>query len=121
GIHLGSDVADDRRCHIEDDPVALVTKKTPGLLTRRIAFEFAKTYFSAATPACETVSSCEPVPPLTPIAPIILPPTTSGRAMQCRRRALADRRRRGPCRADARKPPSDADNAPRCALCAARS
>jgi hypothetical protein len=38
----------------------------------------AKCQFSAATPACETTSSCEPLPPLTPIAPINLPPTTSG-------------------------------------------
>src|SRR6185437_4716873 len=35
-------------------------------------------YFSAATPACEIVSSCEPLPPETPMAPMSLPPTTSG-------------------------------------------
>ena len=32
----------------------------------------------AATPASEMVSSCEPEPPEAPIAPLILPPTTSG-------------------------------------------
>ena len=35
-------------------------------------------YLSDATPAWETTSSCEPVPPLTPMAPISLPPTIKG-------------------------------------------
>jgi hypothetical protein len=38
----------------------------------------AANYFSTATPASDTTSSWEPVPPLTPIAPMTLPPTTSG-------------------------------------------
>src|SRR5579864_3283654 len=43
-----------------------------------IRFKAAADYFRAAAPACEMVSSCEPVPPETPMAPTTLPPTISG-------------------------------------------
>ncbi len=35
-------------------------------------------YFTIAAPALAITSSCEPVPPDTPIAPISLPPSISG-------------------------------------------
>ena len=61
--------------------LAIVTQKNSAgifvpaefILTMQLQF-----HLSAATPASETTSSCEPVPPLTPMAPINLPPTTSG-------------------------------------------
>ena len=37
-----------------------------------------RAYLRLAAPACETTSSCAPEPPLTPMAPMTLPPTISG-------------------------------------------
>jgi hypothetical protein len=50
----------------------------PEFCPGRAHTQYRKYYLRPATPACEIVSSCEPVPPLTPMAPMILPPTTSG-------------------------------------------
>src|SRR3974390_2556856 len=43
-------------------------------ITPNLASSAPPHYFRAATPTCEIVSSCEPVPPEKPIAPIRLPP-----------------------------------------------
>ena len=61
------------------------TKKPPGFHPRRKSSQSCRDYFSAATPACDIVSSCEPAPPDTPMAPTILPPTIRGlpRCSQC--------------------------------------
>src|SRR6185437_6045056 len=53
-----------------------LNNKPPGIAARRLASH--RCYFSAAAPACEIVSSCEPVPPETPTAPMMWPLTTSG-------------------------------------------
>ena len=85
GLRVGGGAADARRHHLDDDQMARpddrqLKKLCRELLPRQSAMSdgLSENYFSAATPACEITSSCEPVPPLTPIAPMILPPTISG-------------------------------------------
>src|SRR5450759_3076792 len=81
GLRVGGHTAHDRRRHFEGAAVvvALTGEKTPpGFRSRRKSSYRLRYYLSAATPACESTSSCAPAPPLTPMAPITLPPTISG-------------------------------------------
>jgi len=50
----------------------------PGWKSRRNYCQSRQPYLSAACPASDTTLSCEPVAPLTPMAPITLPSTTRG-------------------------------------------
>jgi len=114
GLRMGRGAAFARRCHryCRRAYLAHVLKKTARrfLDAQLNVCKIDENYFTAATPACETTSSCEPVPPLAPIAPTTLPPprSDSRRAKRSRRQASVDKRRRGPCRAIFRTPLSTA-------------
>ena len=54
-----------------------IKTNSPALLRRRIS-QSIRSYCAALAPACETTSSCEPVPPDTPMAPMIFPLTMIG-------------------------------------------
>ena len=60
-------------------PAAAKSKTFYGLMTlSRVRIAGARGYFAALAPAAAAMPSCWPVPPLAPIAPMILPLTIIG-------------------------------------------